>query len=442
MRSKHDRLLDMAESRISLGVELGVIHRRLEDEQITDATITLDGRKLIDFSTCSYLGLNRDPRLKAAAIDAVERYGTSWSASPTYTAIPLYSMLEERLGQMTGGAVAIAQTTTLAHMAALPALIGPGDLALVDARSHDSVHLATMNLRGNGVQVETVAHRDPVVLAHRLAQTAHHFERVWYLADGIYSMYGDSAPVEDVAALQAIYPNLYAYYDDAHGFGWAGEHGRGMVLSRVPLNERTVVAAGFAKAFGSLGAVIAFGDEQMARRCRLVGGPLTFSGPIPPPDLGSATASAAIHLSDEHAELQRRLCDDIEFMRTEVVRYGLPVESLESTPIWYVRVGSPAQAAEMIRRLMSEGFYLSIAAYPAVPVGQAGVRFNQSLHHTREHLEALLDAVARHLPEVGAEPHIVVDLRDEALALLEDDEEIPATEAQPTHHRAQPARHR
>jgi 7-keto-8-aminopelargonate synthetase-like enzyme len=439
MRSKHDRLLDLAESRISLGVDLGVIHRRLEDERLTDATITLDGRRLIDFSTCSYLGLNRDPRLKAGAIDAVERYGTSWSASPTYTAIPLYTTLEERLREMTGGAVAIAQTTTLAHMSALPAMVRPDDLVLVDARTHDSMHLATMNLRGNGVQVETLAHRDPVVLAHRLAETAHRFDRVWYLADGIYSMYGDTAPVEDVAALQSIYPNLHAYYDDAHGFGWSGKHGRGYVLSRVPLNDRTVVAAGFAKAFGSLGAVLVFGDEQMARRCRLVGGPLTFSGPIPPPDLGSATASAGIHLSEEHEGLQRLLTDDIAFMRAEIVRYGLPVESLDPTPIWYVRVGSPAQAGELIRRLMNDGFYLSIAAYPAVPVGQAGVRFNQSLHHSREQLQDLLDAIARHLPEVGAEPHIVIDLRDEALALLEEEDEALDVADQPAHHRVRPA---
>ena len=436
----------MAESRISLGVDLGVIHRRVEDETLNGAIITLDGRSLIDFSSCSYLGLNRDPRLKAGAIDAVERYGTSYSASPTYTAIPLYDILEERLREMTGGAVAVAQTTTLAHMAALPALIGPDDLALVDASTHDSVHLATTNLRGNGVTVETVAHRDPVFLAHRLAETAGHYNRVWYLADGIFSMYGDTAPVEEVAALQAIYPNLYAYYDDAHGFGWSGKHGRGQVLSRVPLNHRTVIASGFAKAFGSLGAVLIFGDEHLARRVRLVGGPLTFSGPVPPPDLGSAVASAGIHLSDEHEEMQSRLISDINFLQSEIVRHGLPVVSMEPTPIWYVKIGSPAQAGEMILRLMDEGFYLSIAAYPAVPVGQAGVRFNQSLHHTREQLAALLDALARHLPEVGAEPHIVIDLRDEALALHEDedadeaaDETLEAMESAASHHRARPA---
>ena len=82
MRSRHDRLLDMAERRISLGVELGVIHRHLEDDELDGSTITLDGRSLVDFSTCSYLGLNHDPRLKAGAIDAIGRYGTSYSSSP------------------------------------------------------------------------------------------------------------------------------------------------------------------------------------------------------------------------------------------------------------------------------------------------------------------------------------------------------------------------
>jgi 7-keto-8-aminopelargonate synthetase-like enzyme len=445
MRSRHDRLLDLAERRLSLGVDLGVIHRRVEDETLDGATFTLDGRTLVDFSTCSYLGLNRDPRLKAGAIDAVTRYGTSYSSSPTYTALPLYDILEEQLREMTGGAVAVAQTTTLAHLAALPSMIGPDDLALVDAQTHDSVQLATNNLRGNGVTVESIAHLDSVGLAHRLAQVSRSYDKVWYLADGIFSMYGDTAPVEDVAALQAIYPNLYVYYDDAHGFGWEGRHGRGHVLSRVPLNDRMVIAAGFAKAFGSLGAVLIFGDEALARKVRLVGGPLTFSGPIPPPDLGSAIASASIHLSPEHEELQARLNADIGFVRSEVVRLGLPVMSMEATPIWFVRVGSPAQTGEMVLRLMADGFYVSAASYPAVPVGQSGIRFIQSLHHSREQISSLLAALSHHLVDMRTEPHIVIDLRDEALALLESEEDagvstVAGTEASPSDHgrRARP----
>ena len=418
MRSSHDRILDLAERRLSLGVELGVIQRRIEDERLDGALITIDGRQMVNFSSCAYLALNRDDRLKKAAIDATERYGTNYSSSPTYTALPLYDTLEERLRLITGGEVAIAQTTTLAHIAALPIMVSPEDLVLVDAQTHDSVHLATQNLKGAGVRVGTLPHNDVPALEERLTEVAASFNRVWYLADGVYSMHGDLAPVKQVAALQDRFDNLFTYYDDAHGFGWQGENGRGYVLSEVPLNERMVMAAGFAKSFGSVGAVLAFGDPAIARRVRLVGGPLTFSGPIPPPDLGAATESAAFHLSPAYAERQARLLADIEWVRSEFVRRQLPVASLETSPIWFIRVGSPERVAEMILRLMGEGYYLNAAAFPAVALGDGGIRFAQTLHNTREQLTGLLDAIEHHLPQVASEPDIVVDLRYEADALV------------------------
>lgn len=420
MRSRHDRILDLAESRLNLGVETGIIHRRIEDFSLDGAIITIDGRQLVNFSSCAYLALNRDDRLKKAAIDAVQRYGTNYSSSPTYTALPMYDTLEDQLRQITGGSVVIAQTTTLAHIAALPIMVGPEDLVLIDAQTHDSVHLATQNLRGNGVRVATVPHDDVDALERRLEGSVSEYRHVWYLADGVYSMHGDVAPVKQVAALQERFENLYTYYDDAHGFGWQGKSGRGYVLNEAPLNERMVVAAGFAKSFGSVGAVLAFGDPAIARRVRLVGGPLTFSGPIPPPDLGAVVESAAIHLSPEYVERQARFLGDIEWVRSEIVRRGLPVASLATSPIWFIRVGSPSRVAEMIVRLMTDGYYLNAAAFPAVPLGDGGIRFAQTLHNTREQLTGLMNAIERHLPEVvpeygtTSETEIVLDLRDEA----------------------------
>ena len=422
MRSRHDRILDLAESRLSLGVERGLIQRRIEDASLEGAFITLDGAKLVDFSSCAYLGLGRDPRLKAGAIDAVQRFGTSYSSSPTYTALPLYDQLEAQLGLMTGASVAIPQTTTLAHLAALPILVGPEDLALIDGQTHDSVQLATAALRGNGVTVETLAHNDMAALRAVLDARAESYHRVWYLADGIYSMYGDAAPVTEIVSLLDTFENLHLYFDDAHGFGWQGLHGRGHVLNEVPIHERLVVAAGLSKSFGTLGAVLAFGDPRAARRVRLTGGPLTFSGPVPPAALGAAVESAAIHLSDEHAHRRARLVSDIEACRSEIVRRQLPVASLEATPIWYVHVGGPESVAEMVLRLMKDGFYVNAATYPAVPLGQGGVRFTQTLNNTREQTLELLDAIELHLPEVSPESDIVVDLRDDAELLAEGSE--------------------
>ena len=359
MRSRHDRILDLAESRLSLGVETGIIHRRIEDDSLDGAIITIDGRPLVNFSSCAYLALNRDDRLKKAAIDAVQRYGTNYSSSPTYTALPMYDTLEDHLRQITGGSVVIAQTTTLAHIAALPIMVGPEDLVLIDAQTHDSVHLATQNLRGNGVRVATVPHNDVDALERRLESSVSEYRHVWYLADGVYSMHGDVAPVKEVAALQERFESLYTYYDDAHGFGWQGESGRGYVLNETPLNERMVVSAGFAKSFGSVGAVLAFGDPAIARRVRLVGGPLTFSGPIPPPDLGAAVESASIHLSPEYPARQARFLGDIEWVRSEIVRRGLPgrVARYESDlvhPGWVTVEGRRDDRATHDRRLLPE----------------------------------------------------------------------------------------
>jgi 7-keto-8-aminopelargonate synthetase-like enzyme len=424
MRTRHDRILDLAERRLGLGVERGLIQRRIEDESLNGAFITLDGAKLVDFSSCAYLGLNRDPRLKAGAIDAVRRYGTSYSSSPTYTALGLYDRLESQLRRMTDAAVAIPQTTTLAHLAALPILVGPEDLALIDTQTHDSVQLAAAALKGNGVTVATLPHNDMAALRSALAERSESYNRVWYLADGIYSMYGDAAPVAEVAGLLDAYENLHLYFDDAHGFGWQGLHGRGHVLNETPIHPRMVVAAGLSKSFATLGAVLAFGDSAMARRVRLTGGPLTFSGPVPPAALGAAVESAAIHLSGEHRVLQARLIADIEACRSEIVRRRLPVMSLDATPMWYIRVGGPEGVAEMVSRLMEDGYYLNAATYPAVPLGYGGIRFTQTLHNTREQTIGLLDAIERHLPEVASEIDIVVDLRDEA-ELMRDGTELP-----------------
>ncbi|MGB3400864.1 MAG: hypothetical protein WBA34_11925 [Candidatus Deferrimicrobiaceae bacterium] len=100
------------------------------------------------------------------------------------------------------------------------------------------------------------------------------------------------------------------------------------------------------------------------------------------------------------------------------MRRQLPVVSLATSPIWFIRVGPPERVAEMILRLMADGYYLNAAAFPAVPLGEGGIRFAQTLHNTREQITGLLDAIEHHLPQVTSEPDIVVDLRDDADVLV------------------------
>jgi 7-keto-8-aminopelargonate synthetase-like enzyme len=384
MRSRHDRVLEMTARRFDVGVNAGLLRNRVEDVELEDPFITLDGQPLVNFGSAAYLALGRDPRLRAAAIDAIERYGTAYSSSTAYTSLPYYPILESKLQQILGAPVVVAQTTTLIHLAVLPVAIAPEDHVLVDAHAHASVSLAATTVRGMGATVESVPHNDVAALRQRLSELAPLGKRVWYLADGVYSMLGDLAPVVEIVRMLDEFSMLHCYFDDAHGLGWQGLHGRGSVLHEVPWHERLIVAGGLSKSFGALGAV----------------------------------ASADIHLSDEHARLQNRLLRQIDTVRASLSELRLPVLSFATSPIWFIRVGGVDRVIELLHRLRAEGYYLNPSTFPMVPVGYAGVRFTQTLYHSDEHIEGLLDALGRHVPDLADEIDVTIDLTAEGLVGL------------------------
>ncbi|NIA24293.1 MAG: aminotransferase class I/II-fold pyridoxal phosphate-dependent enzyme [Gammaproteobacteria bacterium] len=408
--NRQERLLRRFERDSLAGAKAGVFRVRVEDRVLRGETITINGRELLNFGMASYLGLNLDPRLKAGAIDAISRYGPVYSSSTAFTALPLYTALEERLERMFEGHVVIAPTTTLAHLAALPLIVPTGSDILIDAQAHESLRLTGQILQASGSSISAVPHNDMEALADAVEQSS--AASVWYLADGVYSMFGDLAPVREISALMDRFPNLHVYLDDAHGFGWAGEHGRGYVLGQVPIRERMVVAGSLSKSIGAGGGALVFPDEKTARRVRTLGGTMTFSGPLHPAELGAAIVSADIHLSSEYAELQARLLTQIELTRGLLAQRRLPVVEAADSPVWFIRIGTPDDTIEVAKRLQSDGFYVNPSGYPAVPIGSAGVRFSNSLYLRDEAFVALTDALARRVPEVVGDTEIVIDLTE------------------------------
>ena len=417
--SRHERLLTLFERNFRASQGRGLTGVRVEDHNLDGALITVGGRRLVNFGSCAYLGLNTDPRLKAGAKDAIDRFGPVFSSSTAYTSVALYSELEEQLSRIFHAHVIVPPTTTLGHLAALPVLIGEGDAVIVDSQAHSTVHLATQLLTAEGISVTVVAHNDMEILTAAVEEACATFDRVWYLADGIYSMLGDVAPVAQIMDLVERNDNLYAYFDDAHGFGWRGTNGRGWVLDAVPWHPRLVVAVSLAKSFGSGGAALAFPDKAMAERVQMSGGTLVFSGPLHPAQLGAAIASADIHLSPELEERQAVLHQQINLMREGLVAANLPVVNTDSTPLWFVRVGGSEQGMELGRRMMDDGFYLNFAAFPAVPVGQAGLRLTHTLYHTADQIEAMIDSLARNFRVVAGDPEIIFDISDRAMKQTE-----------------------
>jgi 7-keto-8-aminopelargonate synthetase-like enzyme len=243
-----------------------------------------------------------------------------------------------------------------------------------------------------------VRHNDMKALDRRLNELTTRYERIWYLGDGVYSMFGDLAPVEELNQLLQRYKALHLYLDDAHGMSWTGQHGRGHVLSHLLERDRVVVALSMAKGFSACGGVLVFPNTDLLRLVRNCGGPMIFSGPIQPPVLGAAIASARLHLSEEITVLQQELRDRIRLFNHLMQEKALPLISPALTPIRFVPTGLTPVAHNLMHRLVEDGFFPNIAGFPATPLKNSGIRITITRHHTSNDIRSLVDALAYHLP--------------------------------------------
>lgn len=393
---------------INMGRQQKLLHQYAEDTPLDGKHLSINGRRMLSFGSCSYLGLETDPRMKEGVKRAVDKYGTQFSSSRAYLSAPPYVELEQKLSTLFGAHVLPVSTTTLGHLSAVPVICQEKDAILMDRMVHHSVQLAATQARAQGTFVELVRHGDWAALEKRLSELAPLHRRVWYLLDGVYSMFGDLPDVDELKRLLKAYPNLWLYCDDAHGMSLAGQHGRGVHLNRMGWHERLVVATSLNKAFASAGGCISFQDPEMRDQVKLCGGPLTFGGPVQPPMLGAALASADIHLSPDIATYQDELNARIAHFNDELTSRGLPLLEKNGTPIFFIKGGPIRASYAIVQRLAAEGFFLTVATYPAVPLKRSGVRLSITRHHSVEELTALSQALQHHyvkaLEDVGLTP--------------------------------------
>lgn len=289
----------------------GLVQQVDESASNSGRTVRLNGRDLINFGSCGYMGLEFDQRLKEGAIDAINRFGIEMSCSRSFLANPLYPELEDLFARIFGLPALLYPTTTLAHLGALPVLIDERDVVLVDQQVHSSVHLTTKVLKAAGAQVELVSHNNLARIERKINAYKDTKRHIWYLGDGVYSMNGDLAPVEELRSLLDRYEQFWIYLDDAHGMSWIGMNGKGYVLDKLASHERMFVAFGLAKGFGTGGGGVICPSLELKQFVRTCSGTQIFSAPLQPPILGAAVASARIHLSGEFPVMQREIRERI-----------------------------------------------------------------------------------------------------------------------------------
>ncbi|PWR18897.1 aminotransferase class I/II-fold pyridoxal phosphate-dependent enzyme [Zavarzinia compransoris] len=342
-----------------------------------------EGKRFISFSCNDYLNFSTDPRVKAAAIRAVEQHGTGAGGSRLITGNhPLIEELERRLASLKGTeAACVFGSGYLANVGIIPTLAGRDSLVLVDELAHNCINAGAQMAQG---AVLRFAHNDLGDLERLLREHRGHHAHVLVVTDGVFSMDGDLAPLEAMGALCAEH-DAWLMADDAHGIGVLGG-GRGSAhvgakMARVPLQMGTL-----SKAIGSYGAYLCASQpviDLMKTRART----LVYSTGLPPAAIGAALEALNIIESEPDycalpVEKARRFTRALNLA---------PAES----PVVPVILGPETRALEAQRLLAEAGFLVAAIRPPTVPAGTSRLRFAFSAGHE----DADIDRVAALLRE-------------------------------------------
>ncbi len=341
------------------------------------------GHRLIMCGSNNYLGLTTDPRVHQAAIEAVERFGTSCTGSRFLNGtLELHEQLERELAEWVGKEAALVFSTGMqANLGAISALVMRGDVIVLDKDDHASIVDGAKLSFG---ETKRFKHNDMADLERVLAGIADGKGKL-VVVDGLYSMGGDLAPLADITALCKKY-GARLMVDDAHGLGVMGG-GRGTAMHLGVTKEVDLIMSTFSKSFASLGGFIA-GDEQVIHYIKHHARSLIFSASIPAAN--AAAALAALKIMREEPERVQRLAAIGDRMRRELKAMGFNIGNSVS-PIIPIFIGDRARTLMAWRSLFDAGVFVNPVLSPAVPEGMDLLRTSYMATHTDDQITKVLD---------------------------------------------------
>ena len=376
------------------------LYRRLRVVQSEQRSrCVIDGREVITLSSNNYLGLNTHPKLRQAALDAVERYGAGSGAVRTIAGtMTLHEQLEARLATFKHTeAVLTFQSGFTANTGVIPILAPDGATIVSDALNHASI---IDGIRLTRAERKIFPHADTDALRETLREVRRTDANgtILVITDGVFSMDGDIARLPEIveAAEEA---DAIVMVDDAHASGVLGRNGRGSV-DHFDLHGRVHVQVGtLSKAIGVLGGYVA-GAQSLRTVLEHRARPFLFSTSHPP--AVAAACIAAVDVLEEEPELIERLWENARHFKAGLERLGFETGHSE-TPITPVIVGAGALAHRLSDRLFDEGVFAMGIGFPTVPEEKSRVRTIVTAEHSREELDTCLDAFER----VGRELAII-----------------------------------
>ncbi len=375
------------------GQDLPFFHPR---DGVSHSVIRRDGASLISFSGYNYLGLNGHPAVIAAAKNAIDKYGTSASASRIVAGqIELHGELEQKLANFLGTEDALIFISGyLTNVSVISHLLARPDAVIYDSGAHNSI---ITGARLSGAKTFTYENGNWDELDALLTRERGNFRRGLIVAEGVYSMDGQILDLSKLVAIKKKH-DMLVMVDEAHSFGIVGQTGRGVCeAAGLPVDSIDVYMGTLSKTLASSGGYIA-GDAGLIEYMRFLCPGLIFSVGLSPADTGAAMA--ALDILEREPHRPKRLRDRAKFFRKVARENGLTVGGDEESPVASLIVGDDKMAMMLSHNLLAYGIEVQPIVRPAVSATTARLRFFLTANHTEEQILETVPVVARELEKL------------------------------------------
>ncbi|MBZ0295997.1 MAG: pyridoxal phosphate-dependent aminotransferase family protein [Anaerolineae bacterium] len=374
----NDPLIKRAKEATSAGIY--PYFRALSDSEGT--TAVFEGKEVVMIGSNNYLGLTTDPRVRQAAMEAIEHYGTSVTGSRFLNGtLELHLELDRRLAKFVHKEAALVFPTGYqTNVGAITALVSKGDYVIVDKDDHASIVDGCLMCRG---EMKRFRHNDISSLEDVLSKLPPEAGKL-VVVDGVYSMGGDVAPLPEIVAICKKF-GARIMVDDAHGIGVTGM-GRGTAFHFGLTEDVDVIMGTFSKSFASIGGFIA-GSADVVNYIKHHARSLIFSAALPAPNV--AAVLKAVDIIETEPEHVESLWDNAEYMREGLKKLGYDT-GRSNSPIIPVLIRDDVRTVLAWRALIDEGVYTNPVLPPGVPPNHSLLRTSYMATHEREHLDRAL----------------------------------------------------
>ena len=366
--------------------------RCIESEQ--DTEVIMNGRRVLMFGSNSYLGLTNHPRVIEAAAEATRRYGTGCAGSRFLNGtIDLHLQLERELASWTGKEdVMVYSTGFQVNLGVVSCVTGREDYVICDELDHASI------VEGRRLSFSTprkYRHRDMASLERELARCRPGAIKL-IVTDGVFSMEGDIAPMDEIVRLARKY-DANVMVDEAHGFGVLGPEGRGTCHHFGVADEVDLLMGTFSKSFASIGGFIA-SDKDTINYLRHNSRSYIFSASLTP--AATAAAMESLHIMQEEPERIEHLWKVTHYALDGFRALGFEIGATE-TPIIPLYVRDMEKTFLVTRMLFDEGIFVNPVVPPACAPNDTLIRFSLMATHTKEQVDYALDKMSECFGKLG-----------------------------------------